>query len=207
MNMVRRGQISGSQVIIASYVCPSYASPVPDTPVVVGLNLRSLFSPLKLLLYASWCPEREIGQLCSNSDTSEEGCRGGGREPCQTVRGRREQAGDWARSHNLITFCIVIPEWRDWETISAWNVHCMKEIVWVRRPFYRRQKGLCAVSCCLPNTKHVPAEPTFLLCLLETLKRAIQEFVLDLFINARINNVARSGSRKSGPSGSSSARK
>lgn len=27
MNMVRRGQISGYQVIIASYVCPSHASP------------------------------------------------------------------------------------------------------------------------------------------------------------------------------------
>lgn len=132
------------------------------------------------------------------------------REPCQTVRGRWEQAGDWARSHNLTTFCIVIPEWRDWETINAGNVYCMSEIVLlcgVRRPFCGRQKGLCAVSCCLPNTKHVPAEPTFLPCLLETLKRAIQEFVLDLFMNARINNAARSESRKSGPLGFSSARK
>lgn len=57
-----------------------------------------------------------------------------------------------------------------------------------------------------PNAKHGRAEQKFPPCLLED-EKAIWEFVLDLFINARIDNMARSGSRKSDLSGSGSALK
>lgn len=196
--MVRRGQISGSKAMFAP-------------PFGWFETIEAFFCPKLLSIYILL-----PGEGNWPIDTSEDTCQDRGRKPCQTVR--RTMGTSWARSDSLIGLCILMP-WverlrngaalqrpSDGCTLKTYNNQSLKYIshewncasMWSQKAFCGRLKGLCC--CFLFSPKHQT-------CSRWTLKRAIQEFVLDLFINTRINNTARSGRRKSGLSGFSSARK